>query len=95
MIKKYSIKTDERLVEISKNLIGWYWDTNCSLSLVVKEFLITIFVNSDTNEIDITVDTINPNTGFFEQNLEWETPVQNTKEIINCACNFVKKYGIN
>ena len=95
MIKKYSIKTDERLVEISKNLIGWYWDTNCSLSLVVKEFLITIFVNSDTNEIDITVDTINPNTGFFEQNLEWETPSQNTKEIISCACNFVKKYGVN
>ena len=95
MIKKYSIKTDERLVEISKNLIGWYWDTNCSLSLVVKEFLITIFVNSDTNEIDITVDTINPNTGIFEQNLEWETPIQNTKEIISCACNFVKKYGIN
>lgn len=95
MIKKYSIKTDERLVEISKNLIGWYWDTNCSLSLVVKEFLITIFVNSDTNEIDITVDTINPNTGFFEQNLEWETPIQNTKEIISCACNFVKKYGVN
>ena len=95
MIKQYSIKTDERLVEISKNLIGWYWDTNCSLSLVVKEFLITIFVNSDTNEIDITVDTINPNTGFFEQNLEWETPIQNTKEIISCACNFVKKYGVN
>ena len=95
MIKKYSIKTDERLVEISKNLIGWYWDTNCSLSLVVKEFLITIFVNSDTNEIDITVDTINPNTGFFEQYLEWETPIQNTKEIISCACNFVKKYGVN
>ena len=95
MIKKYSIKTDERLVEISKNLIGWYWDTNCSLSLVVKEFLITIFVNSDTNEIDITVDTINSNTGFFQQNLEWETPIQNTKEIISCACNFVKKYGVN
>ena len=95
MIKKYSIKTAERLLEISKNLIGWYWDTNCSLSLVVKEFLITIFVNSDTNEIDITVDTINPNTRFFEQNLEWETPIQNTKEIISCACNFVKKYGIN
>ena len=95
MIKMYSIKTDERLIEISTNLIGWYWDTNCSLSLVVKEFLITIFVNSDTNEIDITVDTINPNTGFFEQNLEWETPIQNTKEIISCACNFVKKYGVN
>ena len=54
-----------------------------------------IWINSDTNEIDITVDTINPNTGFFEQNLEWETPIQNTKEIISCACNFVKKYGVN
>lgn len=71
-IETITIKTDERLVNLARQLKGWTFDINGCLFTIINNKLFTLFVNSDTDELDITVEEMDKN-GQFEICLEWWT----------------------
>lgn len=88
-IETITIKTDERLVNLARQLKGWTFDINGCLFTIINNKLFTIFVNSDTNEVDITVEEIDKN-GQFEICLEWWTLLEETA--IQEIYNLIKQY---
>lgn len=70
---------------------GWYIDSNGCYGCVIGRFWISIFVNDCDETLDITVDTIGEE-GFFDQNLEWETPEDNDA-LAETARRFMAKYA--
>ena len=88
-IETITIKTDERLIKLARQLKGWSFDINGCLFTIINNKLFTIFVNSDTNEIDITVEEMNKN-GQFEICLEWWTLLEETA--IQEIYNLIKQY---
>ena len=71
-IETITIKTDERLVNLARQLKGWSFDINGCLFTIINNKLFTLFINSDTDELDITVEEMDKN-GQFEVCLEWWT----------------------
>ena len=70
-------------------LPGWYFDSRGCYCLNLGRYLICIFQNDD-GALDITVDTLSPE-GFYDCNLEWETP-EDKNELIQLAGEFTLKY---
>ena len=66
---------------------GFYEDLNGTICCSMNGYLISIWINTDTNEVDITLD--DGRNGFFDNNIEWET-VQTLEE----AKNTVRRFGI-
>lgn len=71
------------------NFIGWYYDTNGNYCGIAGQYLICIFVNSDTNDLELTIsyswDIYDCNT------IEWIT-IENSsdEEIHDFIYNFLK-----
>lgn len=88
----YSVETDQRIIDFSQKykFPGWFIDACGCYGCLIGKYLISIFINSCDNTMDITVDTIGKD-GFFDNNVEWETPA-NEKELFETAKRFVKKY---
>ena len=79
------ICTDMRLIKLSENLRGWYFDTTGVLCCMINEILFTIFVNDLDDVVEIAADKLTA-TGF-DMNLEWDTldmnnPVAATNKFI-------------
>lgn len=72
-------------------LPGWYFDSSGCYCLNLGRFLICIFQNSFDGALEITVDTLSPE-GFYDCNLEWETP-EDKNELIQLAGAFTLKYA--
>ena len=87
MLKDVIIRADERLIRFAEKaeLPGWYFAFDGSYCCMLGRNLICIFINSDTNEMDITVDTVS------QKNLEWETP-ESDDEMMKTAYRFMEKY---
>lgn len=92
---KYIIETDERIIDFANRyrFPGWYIDSNGMYVCIVGKYLISIFINSCDDCMDITVDTIGE-SGFFDNNVEWESN-NDFEEIAEAAkrfmCTYVRK----
>lgn len=49
---------------------GWYLDANNNYCCIIRDKIFTVFVNSDTNDLEFAVDNLQ-----YESNYEWETIV--------------------
>lgn len=73
---------------IDKHMLpGFYIDVTGCYSIVIYKYLISVFLNSDTNELEVTMDTIS-DSGFFDWNVEWETPASDD-EIVTTIKRFM------
>lgn len=73
---------------INKHMLpGFYIDATGSYSIVIYKYLISVFLNSDTNELEVTMDTIG-DSGFFDWNVEWEAPASDD-EIVTTIKRFM------
>lgn len=70
---------------------GWYIDVSGCYCCMLGRYLISIFVNSCDDTLDITVDTVG-SLGYFDTNIEWETP-QSESELVNTARRYVREYS--
>lgn len=70
---------------------GWYIDSNGCYGCVLGQYWISIFVNDDDGTLDIAVDTVGE-TGFFDKNVEWESP-DGDDEMVVTAKRFMVKYA--
>lgn len=69
---------------------GFYIDVCGMYCFAFDKYLLSVFVNSDTDELEVTVDTLS-DRGLFEVNLEWETP-QTPLGLYESICTLLKKY---
>lgn len=67
---------------------GFYLDVREAYCIVINKYLISVFVNSCDEALDVTIDGIN-NEGFFDENIEWETPTD-YKDLMETIQRFVK-----
>ena len=90
----YQPLTHPRVAEFAREhrFPGWYLDVNGCYGCVIGKFWISIFVNDCDDTLDITVDTIGEE-GFFDKNLEWETP-DGADELVQTAKRFMVKYAL-
>lgn len=65
---------------------GFYLDLNGSICCAMNGFLITVFINTCTNKVEITLDS--GDTGFYENNIFWES-VADLKQ----AAETVRRFG--
>lgn len=73
---------------IDKHMLpGFYIDVTGCYSIVIYKYLISVFLNSDTDELEVTMDTIS-DRGFFDQDIEWETPASD-EEIVATIKRFM------
>lgn len=73
---------------IDKHMLpGFYIDVTGSYSIVIYKYLISVFLNSDTDELEVTMDTIS-DRGFFDQNIEWEAPTSD-EEVVATIKRFI------
>lgn len=89
----FQVKTDERLVAFAERhrMPGFYFDTNGMYCLCLGRYLLTVFVNDMTGNVEVAVDSIS-SEGMYDMNVEWETPA-NEQELYDTVCRFVSKYG--
>lgn len=87
-----NLETDARIVEFANKarFPGWYIDFNGCYCCVINNMLFCVFVNSDTNELEFTIDGIG-DSGYFDENYEWET-LDNTFNSINTIKKYMVKY---
>ena len=71
---------------------GWYIDINGCYGCVLGKYWIAVFMNDCEETLDITVDTVGE-TGYFDENLEWETP-ESDDELALTARRFMAKYAL-
>lgn len=67
---------------------GFYLDVRGAYCIVINKYLISVFVNSCDEELDVTIDGITKE-GFFDENIEWETPAD-YKDVVETIQRFVK-----
>lgn len=86
-------KTDKRLITFAERhkMPGFYFDANGLYCLCLGQYLLTVFVNDMTGDIEVAVDSIS-SAGMYDMNVEWETPA-NEQELLDTICGFVRKYG--
>lgn len=70
---------------------GWFIDITGCYGCLIGKYWISIFVNDMDDSLKITVDTIGEN-GFFDKNLEWETP-KHEDAMVETAMRFMAKYA--
>lgn len=90
-----SITTDVRLAKIAQKFCfsGFYFDVNGLYCVHFGRYLLSVFVNGDTDTIDVAVDKLSE-AGTFDMNVEWETPVDE-QDLCDTICRFMVKYGRN
>ena len=72
-------------------LYGFYMDVTGACCLNLGKYLISIFQNTDTNSLDLRVDTLSQN-GVFENDVEWITP--DSEEIMAAEiCRVIRQYS--
>ena len=72
---------------------GFYIDICGMYCLNLGKYLVSVFMNTDTSELEVCVDAIS-NRGMYEENLEWES--HNTEEeLARTICRLVEKYSKN
>lgn len=69
---------------------GFYVDVCGMYCFAFGKYLLSVFVDGDTDELEVAVDTLS-DRGLFEQNLEWATP-QTPRELHATICALLKKY---
>ena len=67
---------------------GFYLDVRGTYCIVINKYLISVFVNSCDEELDVTIDG-STKEGFFDDNIEWETPAD-YKDVVETIQRFVK-----
>ena len=89
---KVVLKSNDEVLSFAEyaKLPGWYIDYNGCYCCIIKEYLFCVFLNSDSEELEFTVDTISE-SGHFDNNLEWETP-KDCYDMIKTIQKYVKKY---
>ncbi len=70
---------------------GWYMDVTGRYCCVVGEYLISIFVNNCDGAMEIAVDAMGED-GLFDQNMEWESPEDDTK-LAEAAMRLAAQYA--
>lgn len=80
--------TGKELFEAMKSeyLPGFYLSLNGNICCTIGVYLISIFVNDITGELEITIDSCP--FGYFEDNIEWVT-VDTIKEAKQTIQDFV------
>lgn len=74
---------------IDKSLIpGFYLDVSGAYCIVINKYLISVFVNSCDETLDVTIDGISKE-GFFDDNIEWESP-EDYNGLMEAIKRFVK-----
>lgn len=93
MFEAYTITVDTRIINLARHTgwPGWYIDVNGCYVCNLGKYLISIFVNNDTDELEVTVDGIDKETGLYTYNLEWEELPPD--ELAITARRFVVKYS--
>lgn len=68
----YVIKTDPKIIRFIENHLmpGWYIDVTGCYCGIMDKYLFCIFVNSNTNELELTV---SKSGDYNSISLEWET----------------------
>lgn len=72
-------------------LYGFYMDVTGACCLNLGKYLISIFQNADTNDLDLRVDMISDG-GIFENDVEWITP-NSESNMVNEICRVVRQYS--
>ena len=67
---------------------GFYLDVRGAYCIVINKYLISVFVNSCDETLDITIDGISKE-GFFDDNIEWESP-EDYNGLMEAIKRFVK-----
>lgn len=88
MLAPVNILADDRLIRFAHKtrLPGWYFAYDGTYCCMLVRNLLCIFINFDTDEMEITVDSVS------QQNLEWETP-ESEEEMAKTAYRFMEKYA--
>lgn len=87
-----NIEVNERVLEFAKKarFPGWYIDFNGSYCCIINGALCSVFVNSDTDELDFTIDTAN-REGIFDVNRDWVT-LDKFECPIQVVCDYITEY---
>lgn len=90
-----NITTDARLAKIARKFCfpGFYFDVNGLYCIHFGRYLLSVFINNDTDTIDVAVDELSE-AGTFDMNVEWETPVDE-QDLSDTVRRFMVKYGRN
>lgn len=73
-------------------LPGFYIDARGAYGIVIRQWYICCFINSEDGAYDVTVDTISC-SGDFDNNVEWES-YDNPWRAIDCLRSFMIQYGL-
>lgn len=92
MAVTYQVMTSAKVTEFAREtrFPGWYIDVNGCYGCQLGKFWISVFENDD-GALDIAVDTVGEE-GFFDNNVEWETPEDNAA-LADTAKRFLAKYA--
>lgn len=72
-------------------LFGFYLDVTGACCLNVGKYLISIFQNTITDDLELRVDSISSN-GIFDNEVEWLTPLSE-EDMAKEICRVVKKFS--
>lgn len=89
----YQVMTHPQVAEFAQKyrFPGWYIDINGCYGCLLCKYRISIFVNDCDDALEIAVDTVGE-TGFFDENLEWETP-EDYESLAETARRLMSKYA--
>lgn len=89
----YQVITHPRVAEFAQKyrFPGWYIDSNGCYCCSLGKYLISIFFNDEDANLNIAVDGIS-NLGWYDQNVEWESP-EDDEALIQTTLRFMYKYA--
>lgn len=86
------MEQEQRNIEdiAKQGLPGFYMNSHGYYGIVLGGVYICAFINSDTNEYDVTVDAPD-NVGDFADNIEWQS-FETPEHAIDCLRRMVRAY---
>lgn len=85
------IEVDQRVADVAaKGLPGFYFDCRGVYCGQVNGRLVSVFVNTEENTIDVTVDELDSATGIYDNCIDWEshTTVEGALDSLKQACHL-------
>lgn len=84
----YTIITNPKLAEFISNNIwwGWYLSAEGTYCYSFGRYVLAIFINSDTGELEVTVDDV-----ITDSNVAWET-IENIKNPYEIIRGLMRRY---
>ena len=84
----YTIITNPKLAEFINNnkWWGWYLSADGSYCYSFGRYILAVFMNSDTGELEVTVDDV-----ITDNNVAWET-IENIKNPYEIIRGLIKRY---